>query len=173
MTSTLNTSTTLQTEIELLASAKADDQQKGAKAIACLCCGFSKQAELARSTFSTMDGGKAIQLLVIMLGTRNEITLIKATQALALLAVDDVAKTVIKKSGGIPRLLRLLEPKAVRNEMCLESLSQIVLFLCYDDDCASMLGDRCLPGLRHLIGESLNINTRENAKQALELIESL
>lgn len=44
LSSTLDISTTMLAEVELLASEKSEDQQKGAKAIACLTMGFSRQA---------------------------------------------------------------------------------------------------------------------------------
>eukprot|EP01052_Picozoa_sp_SAG31_P007898 SAG31_NODE_386_length_16407_cov_24.639686_3_plen_129_part_00 len=86
----------------------------------------------SRVAFSTADNGKAIELLLKLLMSRNELTQIKASQALALLAVDDCAKTAIRLHGGIPALVKLLRPKFCRNETVLESATQIVLLLCYE-----------------------------------------
>lgn len=86
----------------------------------------------SRIAFSTQQGSKAVELLLKLMLSRNELTQIKATQALALLAVEDCAKTAIRTHAGIPALLKLLRPKFCRNETVLESATQIVLFLCYD-----------------------------------------
>lgn len=83
--------------------------------------------EQSRIAFSAMQNGRAVELLIKLMMSRNEITQITATQALALLVVDDSAKTAIRTHGGIPALLKLLRPKFCRSETVLESASQIVL----------------------------------------------
>eukprot|EP01052_Picozoa_sp_SAG31_P007899 SAG31_NODE_386_length_16407_cov_24.639686_4_plen_94_part_00 len=48
ISSTLDISTTMLGEVNLLASEKPEDQQKGANAIACLTMGYSRQAGALR-----------------------------------------------------------------------------------------------------------------------------